>query len=192
MFLQFSPQARRAFVFGVAGITIYLFMVLGTLANLEALSGLKPFDMRPAGYGPEDAHALLASLGEAGRKYYLERQLLLDALYPALLALTLSNFFYLTGNGLNVGKLVRAGVIISWLAASLDYVENACIAAMLKLWPEIPNALVNVASLATISKSISTSLAVTGLVGLIIWRMWCKRKMSLAAQPFDTGADIKP
>ncbi len=102
MFSQISPQARRAMFFGAAAMAIYLLMMFGTLARLQAISGLKPFDLRPGGYAQEDAHALLGALGEVGRGKYFERQLVLDALYPGLLALTLSNLFLVIGNGLNI------------------------------------------------------------------------------------------
>ena len=68
---------------------IYLVMVLGTLRHLTDLAGVLPFDLRPTGYSQVDAEGLLEALGESGRQYYLTRQIPLDTLYPALLALTL-------------------------------------------------------------------------------------------------------
>jgi len=125
----------------------------------------------------ENAVALLEALGGDGRRYYFERQLILDTLYPGLLALTLSNLFLVIGRGVNVTGLVRMGVIASWLAAGFDYVENLFIAAMLKQWPEIPGAVVKAASVATLSKSVLTSLAVAGLLALGLWRLRRNRKM---------------
>ena len=175
MVSQLSPNAKRAILFGATAIIIYLAMILGTLAQLEKISGLTPFDMRPVGYGPEDANALLTALGETGRAYYLNRQLLLDALYPALLALTLSSLYRLLGTGVPV-RLVQVGVVASWLAAAFDYAENSGIAAMLQLWPDIPDILVSAASLATIAKSLMTSLAVTGLLVLFGRKIWLKTR----------------
>ena len=149
MIPQLSPMTRRAIVFGAAATTVYMAMTLGTLARLEAISGLTPFDMRPLGYDPEAARHLLTSLGEAGRQFYLGRQIVLDTIYPLLLALTLSCLFRLFGGG----AAVRAGVVLSWLTAALDYAENAGIAAMLVLWPDLPDAVIRMASAATVAKS---------------------------------------
>ena len=74
---------------GLIAASIYWVMISVTLAHIEAVSGQTPFDMRPAGYGPTQAAALLEALGGDGRDYYLRRQLTLDTLYPAMLALTM-------------------------------------------------------------------------------------------------------
>ena len=183
MIQQLSPNARRAVVFGAGAATVYIAMVLGSLAELEAISGLKPFDLRPTGYGPNDARTLLVSLGETGREIYLRHQLVLDTAYPALLALTLSNLFRLVGQGFGVGVSVRIGVVLSWLTAALDYAENIGIAAMLALWADLPNALATATSLATVAKSVSTSVAVTTLLGLLALRLWRFRRPKFQAEP---------
>ena len=74
---------------GLAAATVFCLMTTVTLSNIEAISGQVPFDMRPLGYGPQDAVTLLKSLGVEGRSYYLTHQIPLDTVYPALLALTL-------------------------------------------------------------------------------------------------------
>ncbi len=175
MTLTFSPCARRAAVFGAAAAAAYGAMVFGTLAELERIAGLTPFDLRPSGYGPQEARHLLMALGETGRDAYLRHQLVLDTLYPALLALTLSNLFRLIGGGVPAGWVVRAGVAASWCAAGFDYAENLGIAVMLACWDDLPDALVTASSLATVAKSVSTSVAVVGLFGLLAWKVWHKR-----------------
>ena len=82
---------RLAIVFGVLAAVVYSIIVTVTLTRLEAISGLSPFDMRPLGYDTEQAMVLLEALGEEGRAYYLNRQIILDTFYPALLALALIN-----------------------------------------------------------------------------------------------------
>jgi hypothetical protein len=64
-------------------------MINVTLEYIKTLTGLLPFDMRPGGYSPEHAYALLNALGVDGNRYYLTRQIPLDLIYPALMALTL-------------------------------------------------------------------------------------------------------
>lgn len=80
---------RQAALFGLAATGIYLSMIYGSLTHLEGLSGQRPFDMRPGGYTFSQAHSLLDALGVSGRGFYLTRQIPLDLIYPALLALTL-------------------------------------------------------------------------------------------------------
>ena len=172
MTLRLSPYARRAVIAGAAATAVYLAMALGSLADLEAISGLRPFDLRPTGYGPDDARALLLSLGDAGRDIYLRHQLVLDTVYPALMALTLCNLFRLVGRGLGARLAVRTGVILSWCAAGFDYAENIGIAAMLSRWANLPDTLVKASSLATVAKSASTSLAVAVLLCLLVWNVW--------------------
>lgn len=174
---QISSPATRAAVFGAAAVAVYLTMVLITLPHLEAQSGFTPFDMRPAGYGPEEAGALLSALGDEGRSYYVNRQLLLDAFYPALMALTLTSLFRLVGNKLSQVRLVKVGIAVSWMAAGFDYAENAGIYAMLSMWANLPDLLVYLTAIATVSKSAFTSLAIFGLAGLCVVRWWARLKV---------------
>ena len=63
----------RASLYLITGLTVavWLAMLAITMPHLEALTGgLKVFDMRPLGYTFDEAKAILAGLGEAGRQYY--------------------------------------------------------------------------------------------------------------------------
>ena len=171
MKIQPSSQAKRTAAFGAVATAVYLAMVLGSLPRLEALSGHTPFDMRPLGYSPDEARALLAALGEEGRAFSLRCQLALDTIYPALMALTLAGLFRLAGRGLALERAAAAGLAASWLAAGFDYAENAGIALMLR-HVNPPEALMIAASHATVAKSLTTSAAVFGLLALFLWRIW--------------------
>ena len=170
-----SKPATRAALFGASAAAVYLTMLTVTLPHLEAVSGHVPFDMRPAGYGPEEARALLTALGREGRSYYVTRQILLDTFYPALLALTLANLFRLLGSHGVQGRLAGAGIVVSWMAAGFDYAENAGIYAMLSLWDTLPDGLVYLTAVASVSKSACTSLALVGLAGLWVSKWWTRR-----------------
>ena len=135
-------------------------MVGVTLAHLEIVSGQVPFDMRPFGYSPSDAATLLEALGADGRAYYLSRQIPLDTLYPALLALTLSSSICWFGRRLPNSRLIHLGVAFAVGSALFDYLENLGIAAMIYGWPDVSGSLVYAASTATIAKSVITTLAV--------------------------------
>jgi hypothetical protein len=157
---------------GVIAATLYLLMIGVTLAHLQAVSGQIPFDMRPFGYGPGDAAALLDALGPEGRDYYLGRQIPLDTLYPAMLALTLIATMCWFGRQRPNSQLVRFGILSSVGAALFDYGENLGIIAMIWAWSDLPAPLVYVASAASIAKSILTTVAVllTLLIMLLRFR----------------------
>ncbi|MGB7244382.1 MAG: hypothetical protein WBC93_20140 [Sulfitobacter sp.] len=158
------------FGFGTAGVAIYLVMINITLAHLKALSGQAPFDMRPFGYGAQEAAALLQALGKKGRVYYLTRQIPLDTVYPALLALTLIFAIYRFRRDLPDSKLARVGVWASVGVAILDYAENLGVAAMIVSWPELPDHLVHATSAVSVAKSGTTTFAV--LVVLLTAANW--------------------
>lgn len=161
---------------GVMGASNYLLMVNITLAHIEAVSGLIPFDMRPLGYSHTDALMLLDALGADGRAYYLSHQIPLDTVYPALLALTLTGAICWIGQRLPSRTLVRAGVALSIGAAAFDYAENLAICAMIWNGPTPSVPLVFAASAATIAKSVLTSLAVS--LTLLLGVMWARRSIA--------------
>lgn len=164
---------RAAICTGIIGAAIYLIMITVTLAHIEAVSGHRPFDMRPVGYSPQDATALLEGLGVEGRQYYLQRQIPLDTLYPALLAATLILVMRWFGTRMANEKLVRVGIILSVGAALCDYAENLGVVALIRSWSHVSDALVYASSAASVSKSVLTTAAFMCLMligGLWAWR----------------------
>jgi hypothetical protein len=164
---------RAAICTGIIGAAIYLIMITVTLAHIKAVSGHMPFDMRPLGYSPQDATALLEGLGVQGRQYYLHRQIPLDTVYPALLAATLLFAMRCFGTRIANDRFVRVGIILSVGAALCDYVENLGVVAMILSWPTLSDALVYASSAASISKSVLTTAAFICLMligGLWAWR----------------------
>lgn len=160
---------RLAIAFGLAATCIYLVMINITLEYIEALTGLLPFDMRPGGYSPEEAGTLLNALGADGNRYYLTRQIPLDLIYPALMALTLVSILKWLEAKHVARMLTKIGVWLSIGAAAADYLENAGIVMMIFNWPEPSIYLVHAASIASIAKSGLTTLAVLSvIIGLIV------------------------
>jgi len=161
-----------AISFATIATLIYLLMINVTLAHIETLSGHAPFDMRPFGYSPADAAALLDALGAEGRAYYLSHQIPLDTLYPASLALTLICTILWFGQSMSHRAHLAAGILLSLGAALFDYAENLTIIALIWNWPDTPTLLVNAASAATLLKSALTTLAV--LQTLLIAILWTR------------------
>lgn len=162
-----------AIAFGLAGAALYILMINVTLAHIEALSGQVPFDMRPFGYGPQEAAQLLDGLGEEGRTYYLTRQIPIDSVYPALLAMTLVSAFCWFGLRMPNSKLVGVGIAFSVGAALFDYAENLGVSVMILSWQNVSHALVHATSAASIAKSCSTTAA--ALIALLLGGTWMLR-----------------
>ena len=161
---------------------LWAVMFFGTLAHLQALAGgAAPFDIRPLGYGYEEARSFLEAIGEQGRAYYLHPQLILDTVYPP---------FYAVSRGLALwwltmpGRLYDGAVPQRWrwtlvampvVMAICDGVENVCITKMLWSWPDLSPGLVQVSSLATRVKFIAgvfteILMAALAIPALLRWR----------------------
>ncbi len=154
-----------------AAIALYLVMVTWSLPHLGALAGGVPvFDMRPTGYTPHEAAAILDALGEEGRDFYRAVQLRLDTVYPALLALMLSAAFL----RLFPRPVAMALSLVAVAAAGFDYLENAAVAEMIAAWPDgFGDALAARASRWSVLKASTTTLALVAfLIGLLAagWR----------------------
>lgn len=176
--IWFKHTGVAAIGFGLIGALIYLLMINVTLVHIEAVSGQIPFDMRPFGYGPADAEALLKALGAEGRQYYLSHQIPLDTIYPAMLTLTLIATIVWFARRMPNSKLIRVGIILSVGAALFDYAENLGIMMLIWNWSDLPTALVYATSTATIAKSVLTTFA--ALSALIIGCNWVRlRKADL-------------
>jgi hypothetical protein len=174
------PQGWLVIVLLVGNGAFWAVMYFGTLSHLQVLAGgTPPFDLRPLGYSYKQAHAFLASIGEQGRSYYLNPELVLDTVYPPFYALSRAvALWWLT----MPGRLYDGAVPPRWrwtfvalpiLMACLDVVENIGIARMLWNWPDVPPGVVRVASLATRLKMIAgvlTELTMAVLAGVALAR----------------------
>lgn len=142
----------------LSGLTLALYgaMVFGPLASLQDMAGAAPMDMRPTGYTPDAVRGFLERIGEAGRRLYLTRQIPLDMLYPALLALTLVGWLAWMGRG---------GGWIAVVASLFDYAENLLIVAMIWGFPDVPDGLARLASGVTVLKSGFSTVA-------FVWILW--------------------
>jgi hypothetical protein len=68
---------------------LWAVMFFGPLRHLERLAdGLTTFDMRPKGYSYAAARAFLEAIGEQGRRYYANPELVIDTFYPPLYAVS--------------------------------------------------------------------------------------------------------
>jgi len=161
-------------------MAVYLTMVLWSLPRIAMMAGgITPFDMRPTGYSFDQAKAFLTALSPEGASFYLNVQHLLDAAYPAMLAVVLA----VGALGLAARRARWLG-ILAGLAASLgaafDYLENGAVRMMLLSDPDaISDQLAHQASQWTVLKSACTTVAMSLVLVLIIWSLvqkWQRRK----------------
>ncbi len=159
-----------------AALAVYLAMVLWSLPKIAvAADGQAPFDMRPMGYGLEEARSFLSALTAEGRQFYLTTQHRLDTLYPPLLAVSLTLGLWITWPARSI--LAKALLsIIPLLAMVADLAENVFVSDLLMMPPEaIDSEPVMLASAATAFKSALTTIAMTMLLittALWGWRKW--------------------
>ena len=109
----------------------------------ELAAGAPLLDMRP-GYTPDDAYRLFDILGQFGRGAYLRLLWTIDLLLPALFSLFLTS-------------AIRRGAFpasrsIPLLAAMCDYAENIMFTVLLLRYPLREPALVQLASVFTVTK----------------------------------------
>jgi len=152
-------------------LAVYLTMILWSLRRIAAdADGLAPLDLRPGGYDLEDATAFLTALSDEGRAFYLGTQHALDAVYPALLALTLASAIFLLAPK-RLGWVRHVLPLAALPLMIFDYLENAAVTALLKtpvdaLTPE----LVETASRWSVLKAqATTGAAILTLAMLIVW-----------------------
>ena len=162
----------RIFWFFLAAMLVpWLGMNIWSAPKIEALSGgLRLPEMRLTGYSFEDSQVFLAAIGDEGRDFYLGAQLWLDMLFPPLLAAVLFLCFrwlYPGLTGLSIGTASLSSVVI-------DYLENAAVAAMLRIGPVALTP--EMAATANQWTTAKWGLAFIGLatlivgIGLRIWR----------------------
>jgi hypothetical protein len=156
------PRTAHVVVALIVSFALWGVMIFWTLAYLRRVAGgLAPFDLRPFGYTPEEARALLHALSDIGRSYYANIQLQLDTAYPALYALSRGLLLlWLTAPGRTTDRAIAlparaALVLLPVLTAGFDYLENDGIATMLAAGPQVGGDVVERASFWTSAKSLA-------------------------------------
>jgi hypothetical protein len=176
------PRTAHVVVALIVSFAVWGVMMFWTLAYLRRTAGgLAPFDLRPFGYTPEEARALLYALSEIGRAYYADVQLQLDTVFPALYAFSRGLLLlWLTAPGRTAARplplVARLVLLLLPLAtASFDYLENEGIAAMLAAGPQVSDEVVERTSFWTRAKSfaaLATELlcVILAAIAFVRWR----------------------
>ncbi|MEE4177792.1 MAG: hypothetical protein V2I46_09800 [Bacteroides sp.] len=122
------------------------------------------------GFRPDQANYLLSSYGEAGRQGYITTIAVIDSLYPfvygGLMAFSMSWTLKMTGfHGTSLQKLNLLPVT----AMIFDFVENAGILGLLKLFPHKATALAGFTSIMGMAKWVLVFLSILIIIGLSVW-----------------------
>jgi hypothetical protein len=157
----------------VATVGVYLVMVLWTLPTIASYAGgLAPFDMRPTGYGFDEAKAFLSALGTEGTAFYRDVQHRLDILFPGLVAATL--YFAIAALLPARSAPMRLLLALALLpVAAFDWLENNAVAMMLAAGAKgVTPEMVAVASRWSVLKAIVSTVAYSALLVLLVRRGW--------------------
>jgi hypothetical protein len=167
-----APVKRNAWrlywLLVAATLFVFAVMQVWTLPRLQ-VAGMPPFDLRYLGYSLDEARSYLAALGEEGRTFYLNAQLVLDRLYPALYGPALA--IALVALDVRAGGRGWGWVLAVFAIAGMgfDWLENAAVATILLAGPDgVTAAMVADASSWTLLKSASLAIAFAGLAVLAL------------------------
>lgn len=165
-----SVQRIALIVSGALTAGICLVMNLYLIPAIEKnAGGLRVFDMRSFGYTQEEGRAFLAALTEEGTRLYLTRQLPLDLLYPVAYTLF---FVLLLGLLLKKHKELR---FFPLLLTAADLTENVCLFRLLGQGTG-SDALLTVASTATVVKTVLMTAVFVLILVLLVLRLWKRKK----------------
>lgn len=163
-------EGKKVLLLFIVTNIVYGFMLLVSIPKVMSYSGgMKLFDMKPMGYGPEYALPLLEKLGEEGRHAYLYYQIPLDLIYPFLFGITYCLLIAYLLNQLNTLKDEPFYLcIIPIMAGLFDYFENFGIIDMLVSYPHLAEGKIQTATFFTVIKSLFSTVTFTLLGGLLV------------------------
>ena len=172
---------RRILFWALFAVTLIVYgvMIGWSLPTVSAAAGgLVPFDLRLNGYGLADAQQFLSALSADGAEFYRDVQHRLDIAYPALSALTM--FFALAALlPARLGRWRYAIALPALATAVFDYIENGVVDRMLEAGAGgLTAELVAAGNTATQLKAMSTTIVMTAILMLLIWRCirWLARR----------------
>ena len=161
--IEKTANGRIVLIFFALAIAAYLVMLLVTIPAIrESTGGVEVFDLRYMGYSVDEARFILSSLPEAAKSYYSGVQIPIDFAYPLLLALFGA---FTLGWARRRVAIPRWTIVLPFFVVFFDYLENIFVLLMLR--GSDSTRLISVANIWTVSKSISTTLVMSGLVVIL-------------------------
>ena len=173
---RMSSKSGIVILFLLAHLVLIMMMVF-TFPRINAQLGTQAFDLKTFGYSQEEATLMIQNLDQSTIDFYIFPQLLLlDILYPILLALFLSTLIIRLSNliGLSPNRIYSNLFILPFIAMLIDYLENSLILVMISNPEEISSGLIKAASIFTQMKAAFTTMS--WLVILILFVIWLNKK----------------
>ena len=159
--LQTTSSLKSVCILFVTSHLVILLMMVFTFPVINNQIGMKAFDLQTFGYSVAMAESIVNNLNAQTTDLYLFPQLmLLDVLYPFLLALFLSSFLFrlfLITKTKNKANMVV--LLVPFLGMGFDYLENICIIVMISKSIAPSESFVGLSSSFTVLKGILTSMA---------------------------------
>ena len=171
--LQSLASKKWILILFLLAHAVLLVMMTVTFPRINAQMGNKAFDLQTFGYSYKDAVMMLGNLDQETTEIYVFPQLLLlDVLYPLLLALLLSALIIRLQNlkDQSSGYWRSKFHLLPFSAMIFDYIENVLILYMLSHQDNISKLLVAVASSATLLKGVCTLLS--WILVLVLFLSW--------------------
>lgn len=168
-------KKRVIFILFVMSHSVLLLMMLFTFPKINSAMDGPAFDLRSFGYTYGEASEMISRLDASTTQLYMFPQLLLlDVLYPLLLALFLSTFTIrlLSLCKINRDSLISRLFLLPFLAMLFDYAENFCIMIMITNPENLSSEIVAISSGLTTLKSTFTILSWILIALLLVkWRI---------------------
>lgn len=154
-------SVKRVWLLFIASHLVLFVMMTYTFPVINNQIGTQAFDLQTFGYSVSTAESIVNNLDDRIMGLYLFPQLLLlDLLYPLLLALFLGSLlFRLIKTTSSACKLTSILLILPFIAMMCDYAENIGVILMITKSIEVSETIVYLSSTATVSKGVSTSIA---------------------------------
>jgi hypothetical protein len=146
--------ANFASLLWFAGVTIFGRAAVPSVALFRC-----PVGFCAGGYPPEELYSMLDDIGEEGRRYIHDSMLRGDLVLPMLIltALVLDILWFSRPGArmsVTLQPMARLGLLgVPVLYFIVDYLENAAIAQMLRVYPDLEDVMAERASLLTAAKS---------------------------------------
>ncbi|MFT6997681.1 MAG: hypothetical protein ACJAQ4_001435 [Cryomorphaceae bacterium] len=157
--------------------SVLLLMMVFTFPKINAQIGTQAFDLKTFGYTQGEVILILQNLDQPTTDFYIFPQLLLlDILYPILLALFLSTLIVRISNLISVSpKSIFSNLfILPFIAMFIDYFENILILVMITNPAEVSSGVIASASIFTQMKGAFTT--VSWIVILVLFVIWQSKK----------------
>ncbi|WP_242132894.1 hypothetical protein [Aestuariivivens marinum] len=169
-YIASNVQGKKVLVLFVITNVVYGFMLFVTIPKTMAYAnGMKLLDMMPMGYDYDHVVDLFNTLSVEGRHIYLTNQIPVDMVYPFLFGLTYCLVIGYFLKKLNILKEPFVFLcVLPIIAGIADYLENFGIITLLNTYPDLTLLEVNLTMMASMLKSISTSVYFVGLIGVLL------------------------